>query len=203
MFVHYDPTTLKVSQSSTAARPFRREGSEVALVQGLPQNLGGGFSVVPESLRPAVVDPVCDAVFDPNGADHRTIERDGTLYHFCSDHCAVKFFLAADKCLEERAARVANGAAQDGPWQCCEVVALPAPPPAIAEIKIARNSELAATDAYLVTDRPMPDEVRAAWRTYRQALRDLGALSTAEEMIAAWPIRPDGRDVIADMRARV
>jgi YHS domain-containing protein len=153
-------------------------------------------------VRPAVIDPVCDAVFDPS-RDHRTIERDGTLYHFCSDHCAVKFFLSADKCLEERAARVADGTAQEGPWQCCEVVALPAPPPVIVEVKVARNNELAATDVYMVPDRPMSDEVRAAWRTYRQRLRDLGAITTAAEMIAAWPPRPDGRDAIMILRSRV
>lgn len=57
-------------------------------------------------------------------------------------------------------------------------------------IKAAIANELAATDQYAVADRPLSDAEREAWRTYRQALRDL--TGSADAMIKAWPRRPDG-----------
>lgn len=48
-----------------------------------------------------------------------------------------------------------------------------------------------------------PQKIRAEWQKYRQALRDLGALSNPVEMIEAWPLRPDGTDAIALLRARI
>jgi hypothetical protein len=72
-----------------------------------------------------------------------------------------------------------------------------------AEVKLARDNELRATDEYVTPDRPLSDAARLAWQGYRQALRDLGARDTARAMIAAWPARPDGRDPIVLLRARV
>jgi len=53
--------------------------------------------------------------------------------------------------------------------------------------------ELAATDAFMALDRPVSDTLRAAWITYRQALRDLSKnYADAASMIRNWPSRPDG-----------
>lgn len=69
-------------------------------------------------------------------------------------------------------------------------------------IRSARDAELAATDALVSSpaDRPDGAALRERWVPYRQALRDLGALPTASEMISAWPLRPDGSDPIANLR---
>ncbi|MDQ2083090.1 phage tail assembly chaperone [Xanthobacteraceae bacterium Astr-EGSB] len=188
-------------QRSHGQQPFRRDGLEVAIIDTPPADQGGGYAVDPASLRPAVIDPVCDAIFDPR-RDHRTFVYGGETYHFCCDNCFVRFVLDEAGAIAARAQRIADGAVKEGPWQCCEVVALPAPPPTVIEVKIARNQDLAATDVMMVTDRPMSDDLRTAWRTYRQTLRDLGAIDTASEMISAWPLRPDGRDAIIALRAR-
>jgi hypothetical protein len=75
--------------------------------------------------------------------------------------------------------------------------------PTLHEIKCAILRDLEATDSLAVLDRPMADDVRAAWRTYRQALRDLSKLPGPSNMVRAWPIRPDGVDAITDMRKRI
>lgn len=54
-----------------------------------------------------------------------------------------------------------------------------------ASIKAKRNSLLAATDSYALSDRPMSEEMTA----YRQALRDLPEQSGFPTDIT-WPIRP-------------
>jgi hypothetical protein len=76
------------------------------------------------------------------------------------------------------------------------------PPLTVSDVKSRRDTELAATDALMVPDRPLEDEVRSKWREYRQALRDLGSFGSAEQMIAAWPFRPEGHDAVADWRPR-
>jgi YHS domain-containing protein len=196
MFVHYDPATKRVVQLSSGAQPFAREGLAVAVIMGLPPDEGGGYAIDPASLTNAVTDPVGGVVFDPKDAV-RTYEHGGKTYHFASLANAVKFFVNAEACLAERP----DDGAQ---WQCGSVVALPKPPPpppTLWQVKAARDAELAATDAYMMPDRPMTDWAHEEWRAYRQKLRDLGSLSTADAMVAAWPVRPDGRDAIADMRA--
>jgi hypothetical protein len=50
--------------------------------------------------------------------------------------------------------------------------------------------ELAATDQFMMPDRPLTGEMRAAWVTYRQALRDLSKLPTPAAQLAAWPASP-------------
>ena len=63
--------------------------------------------------------------------------------------------------------------------------------------------ELARTDMVMVdiADRPMPTEQRGRWRDYRQALRDL--TGSVEDILAAWPLRPDGIDAAQRLRERL
>lgn len=54
-------------------------------------------------------------------------------------------------------------------------------------------SELARTDCTQLADHPAAPQ-RAAWATYRQALRDLSKKGlTGDQQLAAWPPAPDGR----------
>jgi len=62
-------------------------------------------------------------------------------------------------------------------------------------------NELAATDAFMVPDRPMPTEMREAWRVYRQALRDLSG--PVDHILTTWPKRPDGVDAMYLLRDRL
>jgi hypothetical protein len=60
-------------------------------------------------------------------------------------------------------------------------------------------SELCSTDEFMSADRPLPDEKRAAWTSYRQALRDLSKLQDANAMLSAFPSRPDGLHALAHL----
>lgn len=66
-------------------------------------------------------------------------------------------------------------------------------PDKLPKVKGAIVAELAATDQYMVSDRPLSDEAREGWRIYRQELRDLKG--SAEEIVANWPVRPDNASV--------
>ena len=70
----------------------------------------------------------------------------------------------------------------------------PLPRRALAHLMVRalRNAELASTDRFVAPDYPVDDATRAQWTDYRAALRDLGRHQTVDEMIAAWPPRPDG-----------
>lgn len=73
------------------------------------------------------------------------------------------------------------------------------------DVSRAVNIELANSDQYLVPDRPMPDDVREGWAMYRQQLRDLSKgdpRPTADQMMIAFPKRPDGTDPVASLRER-
>jgi hypothetical protein len=65
-----------------------------------------------------------------------------------------------------------------------------------------RDAELMLTDSFVTQpdDRPGASATRDLWLPYRQALRDLGAHSNTADMLAAWPIRPDGIDPISHLR---
>lgn len=71
------------------------------------------------------------------------------------------------------------------------------------EIRHIIASELSNSDQYMVPDRAMSEDKRAAWATYRQALRDLSKKATTVEMLEAWPVRPDGTDAAAFLRSRI
>jgi hypothetical protein len=65
----------------------------------------------------------------------------------------------------------------------------------------AMADELAATDKFMMQDRPMPTEQREAWRAYRQAVRDLSG--SVEHILTTWPKRPDGVDAMYFLRDRL
>jgi hypothetical protein len=71
----------------------------------------------------------------------------------------------------------------------------------VPQVKAAIAGELAATDQFMMPDRPLSDNARAAWRAYRQALRDLDG--TAAHMLQTWPARPDGADPVAFLKSRL
>ena len=54
-----------------------------------------------------------------------------------------------------------------------------------------RNSKLQSTDFLMTADFPFPSEdIREAWKTYRQALRDLPA-NTEDPENPVWPTPPE------------
>ncbi len=63
--------------------------------------------------------------------------------------------------------------------------------PSMATIRQRRNALLAASDWTQLPDVPLSTGIRAAWATYRQALRDLPA-ALVEPLSAAptWPAPP-------------
>lgn len=75
--------------------------------------------------------------------------------------------------------------------------------PTVSQVSSAISRELAATDEFMVSDRPLSDAVRAAWGSYRQALRDLSKLPDPISQVKAWPTRPDAADPIPSLRSRV
>lgn len=60
----------------------------------------------------------------------------------------------------------------------------------LASIRVARDKLLRASDHTQMPDVPLAPDVRAAWATYRQALRDLPALITDFDQVE-WPTAPD------------
>lgn len=70
----------------------------------------------------------------------------------------------------------------------------------ISDVLFLRSMEFTRTDPWVLPDRGLPDEVKAQWVAYRQALRDLtkdqdGNRRTAREMVEALPTSPDGYDL--------
>lgn len=57
------------------------------------------------------------------------------------------------------------------------------------EIRIRRDALLAACDWTVLSDSPLETTVKAAWVTYRQALRDITEQPTFPESIT-WPTAP-------------
>lgn len=60
---------------------------------------------------------------------------------------------------------------------------------AMRELRIGRNERLAACDWTQLADVPMTVTRRAAWATYRQALRDLPAV-VVDPWAPVWPASP-------------
>jgi hypothetical protein len=78
------------------------------------------------------------------------------------------------------------------------------------DVKQAIWSDLSNTDSYMLPDRDdITPLLRAAWVTYRKALRNLskypagGTPPTPSAMVAAWPVRPNGVDAISELRKRI
>lgn len=55
-------------------------------------------------------------------------------------------------------------------------------------LKAERNSKLAETDVYMVSDFPITTEQKTAWQTYRQELRDMD-FSNPDNI--TWPTKPE------------
>ncbi len=63
--------------------------------------------------------------------------------------------------------------------------------PSAEAIRRRRNALLAASDWTQLPDVPLSSEVRAAWSSYRQALRDLpGSLTEPLTAEPTWPTPP-------------
>lgn len=63
-----------------------------------------------------------------------------------------------------------------------------------AALRAERDRRLAATDWIVVKYAELGQEMPEEWRRYRQALRDLPATLTDEQVLAGdipWPTRPD------------
>lgn len=57
------------------------------------------------------------------------------------------------------------------------------------DVRAQRDALLSASDYTQLPDMPLSTEIRAAWASYRQALRDLpGTYADASEI--AWPVAP-------------
>lgn len=77
--------------------------------------------------------------------------------------------------------------------------------PTIDDVKNAISNELFITDAFvdIPSDRPRKGDLLLDWKPYRQILRDLSKLTTSQEMIEAWPMRPNGDDAILHLREAI
>lgn len=56
-------------------------------------------------------------------------------------------------------------------------------------IRLKRNQLLAASDWTQIPDAPLTEEQKEAWRTYRQALRDIPQMYASVDDIV-WPVPP-------------
>lgn len=76
-----------------------------------------------------------------------------------------------------------------------EVVAEEPQPPTtgqlLAALRRKRDRLLRESDFTQIPDAPLSADARAAWATYRQALRDLPELYADDPASAVWPILPD------------
>ena len=66
---------------------------------------------------------------------------------------------------------------------------------AFAALRAERDARLAACDWTVLPDAPVTEEEQAAWKAYRQALRDLpqqeGAPWDGGGELTPWPVAPD------------
>ena len=66
----------------------------------------------------------------------------------------------------------------------------------LRELRQERNGRIGRTDFLMVSDFPFPsDTIRQAWKTYRQALRDITATTTPSldengQLVVTWPTPP-------------
>lgn len=75
--------------------------------------------------------------------------------------------------------------------------------PKLVEVQHLIVRELATTDMTQLPDFPITPAQRAAWTTYRQALRDLSKLPGGlPDMLQNWPARPDGIDSSTHLKSR-
>jgi hypothetical protein len=66
----------------------------------------------------------------------------------------------------------------------------------LENLRQERNGRIGRTDFLMVSDFPFPsDTIRQAWKTYRQALRDITATTSRDlnedgQLAVTWPIPP-------------
>ena len=66
----------------------------------------------------------------------------------------------------------------------------------LRELRQERNWRIGRTDFLMVSDFPFPsDTIRQAWKTYRQALRDITATTSRDlnengQLVVTWPTAP-------------
>ena len=66
----------------------------------------------------------------------------------------------------------------------------------LRELRQERNWRIGRTDFLMVSDFPFPsDTIRQAWKTYRQALRDITATTSRDlnedgQLVVTWPTPP-------------
>lgn len=77
--------------------------------------------------------------------------------------------------------------------------------PTDLEVKQAILVALRDSDHMFLVDRKdIPKQQLDDWAAYRMALRDLSKNNaTVDQMIASWPVAPDGTDRILEMRKRI
>lgn len=106
----------------------------------------------------------------PDDAKPITIERRDELF---TAQALGKIIVADD---------VGRPIASDPPLPAAEVL--------VARMRATRDRLLAQSDFTQLADAPLSEPERDAWRTYRQALRDLpGTIESPQTII--WPTAPD------------
>lgn len=71
----------------------------------------------------------------------------------------------------------------------------------VGSLKALRHRELVSTDFIFGGDSPFTEEQKAVWMEYRKALRDItDDGETVDKMVSRFPVRPDGKDPIKDLR---
>lgn len=138
-----------------------------------------------------VAEVLCDFAIDPDQwkvdlASVADVPNDARFYHEISDH-------ELDDLPSAR--------------RVCRIIPRPEgerlvlPIATLGGMKIQRERALKAADEWMMPHRPVDPELRGRWDRYMQALRDLGKHQLVADFVAAWPMRPDGQDDIAEIRA--
>jgi hypothetical protein len=74
----------------------------------------------------------------------------------------------------------------------------------LIDLKARIQIELENTAAYMLVDAELTPQQLEDWKTYRRTLRSLfkAPPNSAAEMLASWPIDPNGVDAVAHLRNR-
>jgi len=73
--------------------------------------------------------------------------------------------------------------------------------PRLIDVQAAIYQELARTDKFMISDYPVDDFERDAWRNYRKTLRELRG--DPVDMVKGWPKPPTGDDPAQALRKRL
>jgi hypothetical protein len=76
--------------------------------------------------------------------------------------------------------------------------------PTLRDVQVAAFRELRRTDLFMLSDYPVDEAAREAWKNYRKSLRDMSKHSRdAADMIKTCDTAPDGTDPFSELRARL